>query len=462
MTLPTSRSSVGATYALSEPRRAGWLSLLPAVVAVLVVFAWMPALGAPYQYDDFNTPVGDAASQSLSAFWKLLPHTLRPLTKLTYALESSLGADSAPTRRLLNALLFAGCIGLLKSLLEAVAQLPTALASLVASVWAVHPANAETVIALAGRPVLLSLFMMLASALLLVRGRPGVALGAALLALLARESALPWLVVCGALVAQGRGVSAKRIAGAALLAFALGALILAGSSGARGLLASTFAAGGAWNRLGLQWAALTRGTWLLFTNPAAFTPDMDFAPSGLSRLALICTTLALYVTAGWLALRRPSLRLFALLWLCLVLPTHSLVPKLDVLTARTFSASLAPLLALIACLLAPRLAERPRRLSAVTLMLTGVFAVLFLLTRHRASLYADPITLWRDAAERTEHSVRPLVNLGTLLAQKGQLRAAESTLTRALERDPASGDVRLRLRAVHRAISLQASPNEKE
>ena len=80
-------------------RRAGWLALLPAVAAALVLFAWLPAFGAPYQYDDYNTPVGDAASQSLTSFWHLLPRTLRPLTKLSYALESSLGAESAPARR---------------------------------------------------------------------------------------------------------------------------------------------------------------------------------------------------------------------------------------------------------------------------------------------------------------------------------------------------------------------------
>ncbi|HET9933862.1 MAG TPA: hypothetical protein VFQ35_24325, partial [Polyangiaceae bacterium] len=41
-----------------------WLAALPWVAIALVVLAWLPALDAPYQYDDYNTPVGDAASQS--------------------------------------------------------------------------------------------------------------------------------------------------------------------------------------------------------------------------------------------------------------------------------------------------------------------------------------------------------------------------------------------------------------
>ena len=265
----------GAGDAQSSVAPSRAVTLLAAAAAFLVLFAWLPAWGAPYQYDDFNTPVGDAASQSLSNFWQLLPRTLRPLTKLTYALESSLGADSAPARRWLNALLFGGCVLCLKALLES-ARVPASLALLVASVWAVHPVHAETVVALAGRPVLLSLLLILASALCLTRGRPGLSLLLSLLSLLARESALPWLVACAVLWLHQRGVGARRLAAAAVTAFGAGALLLASSSGLRALVTSAFAATDAPNRLGLQWAALTKGTLALFITPGAFTPDMEF------------------------------------------------------------------------------------------------------------------------------------------------------------------------------------------
>lgn len=445
----------------SEDRRGSWIALLSAALAVLVLFAWLPAFGAPYQFDDFNTPVGDPASQSLAQWWELLPRTLRPLTKLTYALESSVGAESAPARRVLNTLLFGGCVVLLKALLEAVAKLPAELALLVTSVWAVHPVHAETVVALAGRPVLLSLFLTLASALLLLRRRTGLALVLALLALLARESALPWVVACAVLSAQERGVSGRRLVAAGALAFGSGALVLASSSGVRALVASTFSSVGAWNRLGLQWAALTQGTWLSFTQPAAFTPDMEFDPAGVARAALIVTTLGLYVAAVWLSVRDARFRHFGLLWLCIVIPTHSVVPKLDVLTARPFSASLAPLLALASCAAWPKLAKMRRGESYAALVLAAAFLLLFPMTRSKAALYRDPIALWRDASERTIRKVRPLVNLGTLLARNGELRTAESTLERALQRDPSSIDTRLRLNTVRRAIRLGISPAER-
>ena len=445
----------------SDDRRGSWVPLLSAAAAMLVLFAWLPAFGAPYQFDDFNTPAGDPASQSLSHWWELLSRTLRPLTKLTYALESSVGAQSAPARRALNTLLFGGCVVLLKSLLEAVAKLPADLALLVASVWAVHPVHAETVVALAGRPVLLSLCLMLASALLLLRARVGLALVAAFLALLARESALAWLVTCAVLAAEQRGVSGRRLGAAGILALGLGALVLASSSGVRALVGSTLSSAGAWNRLGLQWAALTQGTLMLFTQPAAFTPDMEFEPAGLARAVLILTTLALYVAAVVLAVRHARFRYFALLWLCLVIPTHSVVPKLDVLTARPFSASLAPLLALASCWAWPWLAKMQRGKSYAALVLVAAFLLLFPMTRSRAALYRDPIALWRDASERTGRKVRPLVNLGTLLARKGELRAAESALESALQRDPSSIDTRLRLNTVRRAIRLGIAPAER-
>jgi hypothetical protein len=446
----------GAEEPGSSAAPASAVALLSAAAAFLVLFAWLPAWGAPYQYDDFNTPVGDAASQSLSNFWQLLPHTLRPLTKLSYALESSLGADSAPARRWLNAVLFGGCVVSFKALLES-ARVPGAVALLVACVWAVHPVHAETVVALAGRPVLLSLLLILTSALLLTRGRPGLALLLALLALLARESALPWLVACAALALHQRGVGVRRLVAASLAAFAAGALLLASSSGLRALVASAFAATDATNRLGLQWAALTKGTSALFVTPGSFTPDMEFAPSGIARAALIVASLALYGAAVWLVLRRPRLRLFALLWLCLVLPTHSVVPKLDVLTARPFSASFAPLLGLATCAVWPALVGK-RLFTAAMVVLALAFAGSFVLTRTRAALYQDPIALWEDAAERTTHKVRPLVNLGTLLARDGRLLEAERALEEAAARDPHSMDIRLRLSKVRRARALLAPP----
>jgi hypothetical protein len=447
------------------------------VLPFLVVFAWLPGISAPYQYDDYNTPVGDPASQSLSAFWQAMPQTLRPLTKLSYALESSLGAMDAPSRRFFNALVFSACVALVRELVRKVGASPL-VALAVAVLWGLHPVHAETIVALAGRPVLVCLCLTLASAVLLLSQQPWWAIACAALAVTARESGLPWLVVCAALSAQQLGLSRRKLfltAGAAAVV-GLGALLSVRTL--QHLVTSSLSAPGAINRLGLQWAALFRGTLDLFAAPASFTLDMDFAPTGTARFAMILGAVALYASALWIAFGRRSprdvaneehardyaVRIAALLWLCLVIPTHSVIPKVDPFTARPFSASLAPLLVLSTYgvttlyqhLTGPSAATRTRRPLRLAISSAACLTLLVFvhITQTRATLYQDPVALWRDAAERSEHKTRPLVNLGTLLAKRGELHDAEAALGAALKRDPSSLEIHSRLGAIRRLRAL--------
>src|SRR5205814_1500659 len=57
---------------------------------------------------------------------------------------------------------------------------------------------------------------------------------------------------------------------------------------------------------------------------------------------------------------------------------------------------------------------------SVSALLVGLVS----LSRERAKLYLDPIALWSDAAARSRQKTRPLINLGTLLAQNGRLSEA--------------------------------------
>jgi tetratricopeptide (TPR) repeat protein len=431
--------------------------LLAAVALVALAVAWGPGLSAPYQYDDYITPLKDPASQSLAAWAKALPNTLRPLTKLSYALESDLGASEAPARRVLNVGLFGLALFLLTRLLRA-SGLSYALALALATLWAVHPVHAELLIALAGRSVLLSLVLTLASAAWLAEGRTKSALALALLALLARETALPWLVVCAGVIALEQGRTRARLGLALLGALGLGGLVVLASSRMRTLLAFSFADASAFDRLGQQWAALPKGVVMLLVEPGAFTVDIDFAPLGAERAAYVLLTLAMYGAALWVALGRGPgtgsrpLRIAALLWLCLVVPLHSLVPKLDPLTARGVSVSAAGLCVLLAAGAARALTGHARFVIGITTLLA---ILLVPLTRQRAALYRDPVELWRDAAAHSRKSSRPLMNLGTLLAQRGQLVEARAALEAAVRKNPGSSEAREKLAAVAALLETQ-------
>jgi tetratricopeptide (TPR) repeat protein len=429
--------------------------LLVVVPLFCVTFAWLPGLGAPYQYDDYVTPVKDPASQSLASFRRSLPLTLRPLTKLTFAVESNLGAKSAPSRRLFNAALFLLTAALLAWLAQ---RLGLALepAVALATLWACHSVHAETILALAGRSVLLALFLTLASAACLLRGQRGWALACAVLAVLARETAWAWLVACTGLLVWEQWRSKARLLAGLAAATALGGVLVLSSSRLRELLRFSFYDGSVLNRLGLQWAALPRGQLLLLFQPRAFTVDMDFAPLGWSRAAQILGAFALYGAAIWLAFRpdgasclRPRVRLAALLWLSLVVPLHSIVPKLDPLTARSFSASSAALVLLLGLACAAPLERQRLARFGFWLVASSLLVLSIPITRERAALYQDPVSLWRDAALRSKRSLRPLINLGTLLAQRGDLDGAETALQQALRRQPNSTEARRRLEAVH-------------
>jgi hypothetical protein len=334
--------------------------------------------------------------------------------------------------------------------------------------WACHPVHAETLLALAGRSVLVALFLTLLSAALLLRRRWGLALACAVLAVLARETAWAWLVACTGLVLSELRLPRARLIAALAAATALGGVLVLASSRMRELLAFSFYDGPLGNRLGLQWAALSRGQLLLLFQPSAFTVDMDFSPLGWWRLLYVLGAFVLYGAAAWLAFRRRhsfGVRLAALLWLSLVVPLHSVVPKLDPLTARSFSASSAALVLLLAAALSGPLARR--RPAYVAFWSVGV--VLFLLvvpiTRERAALYRDPLALWRDAALHSKQSIRPLINWGTLLAQRGELEESRAALQQAVDRRPSSLEARQRLEAVHLLIenrNLLTPPPESE
>src|SRR5688572_1298014 len=136
---------------------ASWMmQFTPALPALVVALVWWPALPASFQFDDWNVIVNNSRVHSLAAWWQSMPG-IRPLLKLTYALNASLALEPFGFRLInvcihaLNASLVWWLLrerGMRSGLLPADAQRAALLSALV---FALHPVQTEAVTYISGR-----------------------------------------------------------------------------------------------------------------------------------------------------------------------------------------------------------------------------------------------------------------------------------------------------------------------
>ena len=175
------------------------------------IAAWLPGLHGPYHFDDHATPLADPASQSLAAWRHTLPQTLRPLTKLGYALEAEAGLAAEPApRRVISLLLHAlAAVLLCRLILHMEPRLGGPGAVVLALLWLLHPVHADSVLMLSGRSALLAGGLLLAALLALERARPMLAGMLFVLACLARETALAGLLPAAVIAATCPGATLR-------------------------------------------------------------------------------------------------------------------------------------------------------------------------------------------------------------------------------------------------------------
>ncbi|MCU0918464.1 MAG: hypothetical protein MUC88_28470, partial [Planctomycetes bacterium] len=316
-------------------------------VGLLTLTVWMCVLDGPYRFDDHLVPLGDPASQSLAALGDHLAVTLRPLTKLTYALEASGGlADSAPARRAVSVAIHAVGAVLLALLLAHIAD--DKRWGLLALVWALHPVHAEALLAVSGRSAALSTGLVLAALFAQLRARHHLAASLLLTAALARETAIAAaLPVALAAVAVDRAGAGSRLARAwpSLLATVATALWVVSIPRYRDLAEFSFL-GRPWaESVAAQVAAIPQGLTLYLR------PDLLSADHGTALPVTIASPgfwlgvgcLAAVSAGTVLAVRRGAVAVSVglALWLAAIVPTQTLVPKLDPLTERPLGLALA-------------------------------------------------------------------------------------------------------------------------
>jgi protein O-mannosyl-transferase len=156
-----------------------------------------------------------------------------------------------------------------------------------------------------------------------------------------------------------------------------------------------------------------------------------FTPRVAADVAIVVGLIAL----GLASIRRHPSIAFGILWFFLwLLPTNSILPRLDVANDRQLYLALIGPAWLVAYALGSLAAKRG---PAIPLAAALVLAIgLGTATHRRNRVYADEIVFWEDVARKSPENGRAFNNLGYAYALASQDDAAEAALRRALALDP--------------------------
>jgi hypothetical protein len=446
-----------------------WVALAATLVLMAGWAAWSAGFDGPYLFDDVVTPLTDPASQSLEAWVEFLPQTLRPVTKLTYAVEAEAGLTGDPAQRKLYSLLFlvlaAGLLCLLIARLEP--RVAPMGAIVLAAVWFLHPVQADNVLLLSGRTALVSAVFLLAALLALDRERRWLAALLFVLACFSRETALAGLLPLAVVAASRPGASVRTTMRQVLPSLAGSALVLLWIiTTPRYLQLAEFSLLGRpfWQSLVSQVGAVPVGLELL-VRPSQLSIDYGIPLPTKASDPLFLLGLGLYASAAIamvFLVRRSRIAAIGLaLWLAALLPTQSFIPKLDPLTNRPLSLALAGLLLVAAPMLATGLAAGLDGLRAVTvkafyaraymqqtalnlaagLCAFALLASMQMATTQRASLFQSELHLWKDAATKSSTNPRPHQRYARLLHQAGRNQEAFEAMKVAESINPFSSQI---------------------
>lgn len=439
----------------------GWVRgsvlLSSLLVAGAALAVYTNAFYGDFQFDDYNVIVGNPSIHSLSA-WIADLRGLRPLLKLTYTLNwtSGLGVFGF---HFVNVALHAASGVMVYLLLSRFGgdsgresrpyETPALFAALL---FVLHPVQTEAVTYVSGRSMSLMAFFYLGSLLAYVRGRESVSgfwlylVSPALfvLALLTKETALtlPVALILWEAVGRSRRESVRSILRAQAAHWGIlfsGLVSLALHPGYARFLSSNLGIRGLGDNLLMQIDGVaylfSRLVWPVHLNIDPMFPDASGWTWGLAGEALVLGSL---LAVGIVSLRRRPWLGFGILWFFLhLLPTNSIVPRLDVANERhLYIAGMGLFFAV-----AVQLLEWSRRLAADRPARAGtgaaaVLIVLGLLTVSRNHDYRNEIALWESAVRADPHNARAFNNLGHAYALAGESEKAGSAYREALRLHP--------------------------
>lgn len=420
-----------------------------ALIILVFLIVWAPGFKAPYQFDDYTTPMQDPASQSVSSWGENFFKTLRPLTKLTYALESSLGLNEASERRIFQFFIASLCLLILFDLLWDKSQniiLTTGLTLL----WGIHPIHGETFLSLSGRATLLSILFILAS---LRSKKNSTSLVFAMFSVLSKEVSIVFFLFR----LQG-SLKTKKVS-KSFVAFLI-FIILMGLLRFRLIDLVKFS----WFEVPyyIHWwdgvASLSAELVFVFLPwKVSVDPDFLYLNSALwffMSIGLLSGLLYFYIKT-----KNKNLKSTIILWFALAIPIHSFILKLDPLALRSISyTSIAyPFFALI-------FIENYLSLNKIfkALVIFPLIGILGYCSLNFSTSYQDPILLWSRAKENSPNKIRPVINLVFFLVRQDRYSEAKVILENARKRWPYSIRLKERLDSLDVLVENKKLLNDRK
>jgi protein O-mannosyl-transferase len=414
---------------------------LALVAALIAIAAFLPALSFGFVYDDHRFHEANPHLSHASILWRAFAEPAcqtadgteaglwRPLRTLSFALDHALFGDSALGAHAVNLLVHgAGTTCLFALLRRLGAGAWAALAG--AAVYALHPAQVETVAWISSRGDLLAIAGVLGALVAALDDRPRTALVLGTAALLAKEQAAVWPAFAFlALRMSGRtlGESFRRslVPAGVVVAFLVVRQVLLTEPTQQGGLGEGPA--------GLRDIAAMFGHQAWYAAfPVGTLFDWQMTAHEVPLPAAI-----VFVAASAAALWRPT-RLPVLWFAAALVPTlflQAFMP-LNILVADRFLLFALPALAIAVARAWDRGAAAP-----------AVAAVLCLgaLTQTQLPVWRSDTTLWTRTADRVPGHPRANHWLGVEAQRAGDFAGAVARLRTAAESDPGGAKTRFHL-----------------
>jgi hypothetical protein len=436
-----------------------------ALLAAAVLITYANSLFGAFQFDDYNVIVGSSPVHSLDAWLANLGSGLRPLLKLTYALNWK--ASPAPAGfHVFNLLVHLANAGLVYALARHFCRrcMPQRdgqwIAFATALMFALHPVHTEAVTYISGRSSSLMTMFYLAALWTYARSTQAheplrfASLCLFALALAIKESALmlPFALLVWEWVFRTpwRTVASRQwpywlVAGVAALALVMnpGYSALMWNSVHLRSLGDSFL-----TQLAGATVLLGKLLWPAALNIDPDLPSINGASAVLAHVAGLLLLLAIVwrsrVTRPWISL--------GLMWAIVhLLLLNTVFPRVDGVNERQLYWADWGLFLIVAAEIEIRL-NRPLARASVALLACALIAV----TIARNEVYRSEISLWEDTVSKSRSKARAYNNLGYAYSLAGRDDDASNAYREALRLDPDYG------KAANNLMRLRAGESSKD